>query len=291
MKHFIASLILISNIFYCSAQTDFESSLQKLTQDIATKLNNRNAKSVGVWDFVDLDGNTNTLTKYISDKFAINLVNDSRTFGIMSRNHLNTVMKEHKLASQGFISEATIKKIGQFTSVDIIITGTITVLSNKIEITVNGLNTETGLIVVAGSTTLPNTSDIKALMGIPTIDAPNSFSSNGEINSPVQTGEKYSSNLNVSNSCQKNKTGDYCFKNISEYSIVLNIIKINASVFEKSIELTLNPNELKCIYDLYEGVYDYRGSMKVGFNYKDTKGQVKIEQCKSKTLNVFINNK
>ncbi|MFM2269705.1 MAG: hypothetical protein RL757_3146, partial [Bacteroidota bacterium] len=131
------SILLLLNLIALNltAQiSNFDSELEKLTSQIAQKINNKGKKKVVIWDFTDADGGTSKLGKYISEEVSISLTNAATTFQMMERQHLNTLLKENKLKSEGLIDEITAKKLGQLQGIDAIVTGNLSILDGKLRL-------------------------------------------------------------------------------------------------------------------------------------------------------------
>jgi len=91
-------------------------------------INKKNPKKkvkIAVFNFVDLDGKTTRLGKFISEELITNLF-QTKKFEVVERNLLEKILKEQELSASGMIDEESTKKLGKILGVDAICTGTIT---------------------------------------------------------------------------------------------------------------------------------------------------------------------
>ena len=270
--------ILLCCLFFTqivSAQNgSFDNSLQQLTDALAAKLTTHNQLKMAVWDLSNLDGSISPIGKYIAEDAAINL---SEKFHIVNRNQLNTLIKENHLNFNGYINQATIRKIKKLSGIDIIITGTVTILSNNIKITLQALDGDANIIAATKGDVSMN-DDVRELLGI------NTGATNRGFNSQLSSNEKVNNPKTLNNECQKNKTGDYCFTNSTGKKIKIMVLGAQSN------EFTLDIGQTQCLYELPSGVYKYltyKESEQAGwYGNLYTQGQVKVEQCQSKTFEV-----
>ena len=121
-------------------------------------------KRVAVVDFVDLDGNTSELGKFIAEELSVELTQSAVGIEVVDRGHLKAILREHQLKSEGVLDPATTKQLGLLAGVDILVTGSITDLGDSVYIVAKALATDTGRIVAASSGSLPKTPEVKALL-------------------------------------------------------------------------------------------------------------------------------
>ncbi|HWB62385.1 MAG TPA: FlgO family outer membrane protein, partial [Chitinophagales bacterium] len=242
-----------------------------------------------------------TAGKYLSEVISVKLVDNPGYFQVVDRQHLAQILKEHKLNSEGYIDEATAKQLGKIIAVDAIVTGTITVLSDKIMITLKVLDTETALVVAASLSDLPLDADACALLGIncggnnngnsvSATKANNTIGSRG-FNSAVQSEENYNNPETVSKECETKDVGDFCFsynEGNQHPQIEINL-EINFSCWgcSQPPRMILNKGQTQCYYSLKAGIYNYTiREYNPGLNFGNvlSSGQINVERCKSKTF-------
>lgn len=300
MKNLVL-LILVGLLSFVnlSAQTDLDKSLSSITTELSTKLKSISKKRVAVMDVYDINKNITTFGKYSADIISVNLVNNAGYFQVVDRQHLDQIMKEHKLNYQGYIDATTAKQLGKILSVDAIIIGTYTVLSNKITLTLKAIDSETAMMLASSMKTLNIDADIAALLGInyaPSTDnsthTQNNVGTGRGFNSPVQSNEAYNNASTVSSECATQSYGDFCFYNSLNVDISFNYKKSNSkSLDQYSLfkHVILKPKQSMCLYQLPEGVFEYTGRYddpNNNWGFRDISGQFLVEKCKSKTYTI-----
>ena len=118
---------------------------------IAARLEASGRKAVAVADFTDLQGNVNELGRYLAEELSVALVNDAKSFSVIDRTHLKSLLREHKLASTGLIDPQTARQLGKIAGVDTLVTGTLTAFGDSVKLTVKALDTETARILGAAT--------------------------------------------------------------------------------------------------------------------------------------------
>jgi hypothetical protein len=252
---------------------DFDKSLQQLTDALALKLKKDSALKMAIWDLSDLNGGVSPIGKYIAEDISINL---SDKFHITNRNQLSTMLKENQLASEGFINQVTFKQVKKLSDIDILITGTVSVLSDNIKITLQALDVNMNIVGATKGEVLMN-ADVKELLGI------NSPADNKGFNRPLNSNEQNNNPATVSNSCEGNNTGDYCFYNNTSGKIMVYINRKDNNGDPEVSRFALNSKESKCIYNNSAGVYTFIASSSMVEIKQIDIGEFLIEKCKSKT--------
>jgi FlgO protein len=77
---------------------------------------------------------------------------------------LNKVIKEHKLASTGLVSEESKKKLGEILGVDAKVTGTVVNIIESVKTNARLINVENGLVFAVAQESIQKTSLITSLM-------------------------------------------------------------------------------------------------------------------------------
>src|ERR1035437_3786919 len=274
-------LCLMYGTTYCQDNNSFDNSLKQVADQLAAKLASHSTEKIAVWDLSDMDGGVTKIGKYIAEDITINLADK---FHLVNRNQLNTIIKENKLKAEGFIDQITTKQLKKLSNVDIIITGTITVLSNNIKITLQALDEDANIIAGTKGDVLMN-DDIRELLGINTGGSTSNGSSNKGFNRPLNSNESYNNPETVNQKCKEKNTGDYCFMNSTgnELNVFINWT-LPPQSGEQQHNITLSPGQTHCIYDICAGPHNYEIG---GFpNYRKEIGQINVEQCKSKTFEI-----
>jgi len=241
--------------------------------------------------------------KYLADIISVNIVNNPGNFQVFDRENLSGIAEANKLIAEGYIDVDKAKELGKLLSVEAIIIGNYTVLSNTIKLTTKALDANTGFVMAAAMKDLPLDGDAGALLGINissngTNNNSDANADNRGFNRPLNSNEAYNNPETVNKNCVTENTGDFCFTNGTN-------ARLKVQIFQKGVYgtkdpcgknsnvLILAPDENKCLYGLYSCAINYSAFKETssGFGnstyFKDyTQGQILVEQCKSKTLKI-----
>lgn len=285
------TLVLIS-VQFLTAQTAFDAKLQELAEKVAVQIAQQGKAKVAVWDFINTQGEITNGGKFIAEDFSVYFTNASKgTYQVMDRNHLDQILKEHKLNAEGFIDPETAKELGRLKAVDAIITGTVDILDTQLKVRVKVLDTETALQIAAEIGYLPIDANMASFLGVPGMGTQSSGAANRGFNNPINSNEGYNNPETVNKACESNNTGDYCFSNTTKDNF---IVSINAN----GTALQLPPGQTQCLYNMTAGSYNYhvmggrdygRGQARIyrvsdAFIYVHDQGQLLVEKCKSKSF-------
>ena len=261
MKKVLVILFFVTFTVTSFSQSAFDKALKSISNDLAGKLKLQDRKKLVVLFITDINNATTTAGKYLADNVSFNLVNDT-AFNVFERENLSNIEEVKELIKEGFINAEKSKEIGKLLSVNTIIIGSYTVLSNTIKLSLKALSSNNGATIAASMMDLPLNADAGALLGI-------------KILAP---GENASQDPN----CKEKNTGDYCFKNTTSQDLD---VRINNKLY------TIKSNQTQCIYDIPVGSYNYSIIVTGGLVYTmngwvgySSSGQVYVEPCKSKTF-------
>ena len=197
---------------------DFDAGFEDLAQRIAGKIKTTGKTKIAVWGFFTEKGDRAALGNFLTEDFSVYITNYGDNFEVIDRNHLDVLLKEHKLNADGYIDQATAKELGKIIAVDAIITGTYTILHNQIKVRAKVLDTETARIFAADIANLPLNDNVSSYLGV----NPNgSNTTNKGFNSPLNSNETLNDPETVAEDCKKNLTGDLCFANSSKEKLAI----------------------------------------------------------------------
>jgi len=283
---------------------DFDTQLEELAEGLAKKISSKGKTKIAVWGFFTENGDKTALGNYLTEDFSVYMTNFGDKFEVIDRNHLDVLLKEHKLNAEGYIDENTAKELGKIVAVDAIITGTYTVLNTVVKVRAKALDTETALQFSATMGNLTLNENINSYLGVSTNGG---NSTNRGFNTPLGSNETINNPETVDESCKKNKTGDLCFVNATNERIIVQIQPPkNGKYYSGTYEiLILDPKDSKCKYGLTASpVKFYIAKWKDFVDDEKLKGQesslnhhyytewlkdrgeVKVESCKSKTYTI-----
>ncbi|MBK7106649.1 MAG: hypothetical protein IPH62_15350 [Ignavibacteriae bacterium] len=292
MKKYIQlfCLLFVTTIAY--SQTAFDKSVSEATSDLANKLIQKNKKKAVVLYITDLSKLQTVAGKYIADVVSYNLVNNTGSFEVFDRENLSGITEAKKLIAEGYIDVNTAKELGKILSVEAIIIGNYTVLSNTMKLNLKALDANSGFVIAATMKDLILDSDAGSLLGINIETNTGKNNSNRGFNDrPLNSNEDYNNPETVNKECEIKNTGDYCFTNSTVLKISLQISSTEYPF--KHFKMTLEPGQTQCFYDLVAQTYEYnyhQENYNPGAFYrknekdKTRSGQILVEKCKSKTF-------
>jgi len=164
-KFVLTFLIFAFIIIFISGQSiAYERELKELSANMISKIDQSGKKSIAVTDFTGLQGEVTELGRFIAEELSIELMNNVKKFEIIDRNHLKSIMKEHKFALSGLVDPKTIKEIGKIVGVDAIITGSVIPFGDNIKVTCKVIATDTARVISAGKINIAKTKAIDDLL-------------------------------------------------------------------------------------------------------------------------------
>jgi|GEM_PF-2065490 TolB-like protein len=164
-KFVFTFLTLAFTIIFISGQSiAYERELKELSANMISKIEQSGKKSIAVTDFTGLQGDVTELGRFIAEELSIELMNNVKKFEIIDRNHLKSIMKEHKFAMSGLVDPKTIKEVGKIVGVDAIITGSVVPFGDNIKVTCKVIATDTARVISAGKINIAKTKAIDELL-------------------------------------------------------------------------------------------------------------------------------
>jgi TolB-like protein len=288
MKKFTQIIVFFLVSFNVIAQSPFDKALSEISNDLAEKLNLKNKKTVVVLYINDINKNSTVAGKYFADIISDNIVNSPVNIKVFNRENLKEIIEAKKMIDEGYITASKAQELGKLLSVEGIIIGSYTILSNTIKLSVKIIDVNDGFSLASSLKDLPLNADAGALLGIDIstngINATNT-ANRGFNGRPLNSNESYNNPETVSKICQQNNTGDFCFTNNTKILIEITLITQYAGTVGR---ITIDPGQTQCFYNIHvaSGYYtaeeaNYRfANPEMKFSRR---GSVLIEQCKSKT--------
>lgn len=269
-------MLLLSLVTY--SQESFKNSLENISIDLCSKMVEKGKKKVVVLFVTDINKAQTTAGKYMADVVSFYIVNNQNEFSVFDRENLTGIAEAKKLIAEGYIDVNNAKQLGKILSVEVIVVGNYTILSKTISLTLKALDAYDGFVIAQTMKDLPIDNDAGALLGI-NVEASNknNLSNRGFNNIPLSSNENYNNPNTVTKECEQNNTGDICFQNVTKSKV--EVLLYGAQNYGAKI-LTLQPEEIQCFYDIVIGAKVYI----IKIDGQERQGQIKIEQCKSKTF-------
>jgi len=152
---FIFQPSIASDILY----NEIQSLGKAITENIA------NESKLAITELVDLEGNPNSLGKFIAEELITSIsMLKGKNITVIERRLLMKVLEEQKLSTSDLLEPEAIKKLHKLLGAEYIITGSITELGDEVRINARVISTTTGEIASANRATIPATGLIKKLM-------------------------------------------------------------------------------------------------------------------------------
>lgn len=266
-----------------AAQGTFDKALGEISADLSAKLSQKDKKKVVVLYVTDINKTQTMAGKYMGDQISVSIVNNPGNFMVFDRENLSGIAEANKLIADGYIDVDKAKELGKLLSVEAIIVGNYTVLSNTIKLTLKALDSNNGFVIAASAKDLPIDADAGALLGINVPSAEGNVNiGNRGFNQPMNSNEQYNNPGTVNKECETRNTGDFCFTNGTQYNVEIGMGRGAPPV---EFIMTLSPGQTQCFYSFTAKAYKYNIIKSLPNGKKDYQvGQILIEKCKSKTF-------
>lgn len=166
----ISLAVVVSMIFFSSIASAYDNEISRISKEMAEAIEPSGegqtaiAKTIAVVDFTDLQGNVTELGRFLAEEFSVKLATSGKSFEVVDRTHLKSIIKEHKLSETGIIDSATARKLGSIAGVESLVTGTMTPFGDTIRLSAKILDTETAKIITAQTMNIPKTGALTELV-------------------------------------------------------------------------------------------------------------------------------
>lgn len=150
--------LLVSSAF------GYEKEIEQLSSQMAEKIAGKGKKTVAVVDFTDLQGNVTELGRFLAEELSGSLSKGERGFEVVNRSNLKQLIQEYKLFSTGVIDQKAAMKLGEFSGIEALITGTITPFTENIRVSTSVLDIKTAKAIDNERENIPRTKDINELL-------------------------------------------------------------------------------------------------------------------------------
>ncbi len=141
----------------------YEDQIRNEARYLAGKIAERGKTAAAVIDFTDLDGAVTHLGRFMAEELSVALATDARSFRVIDRTHIRSLLKEHKLSSSGLIDPDTARELGRIAGVDTLITGTITPLGDSVRLSIKVLDSESAQVIASSGFNVARTQAIDSL--------------------------------------------------------------------------------------------------------------------------------
>jgi len=127
------------------------------------RLHDAGVASVAVVDFTDLRGRPTELGRFLAEKLSGELANGTPAIRVIDRLNLAAILKEHKLEASGLVDPRALHEIGKIAGVEALITGRMTPLGDRVQVTLLAVHTESAETLASEEIEIPRTETIAAL--------------------------------------------------------------------------------------------------------------------------------
>ena len=158
MRAMLIGLLLFASPLHGS----YEEEIARLAKVITSRLSGE--PTVAVVDFRNLEGQVSSLGRFLADEFSVGLLMSTESVQLFDRGNLQRLMDEVQLSEDGIVSPETAKTL-ELAGVDILITGLLTPLGQRVRVSLRALNTSTARVVSAASGSLELDDELSSLLG------------------------------------------------------------------------------------------------------------------------------
>jgi len=151
---FYFNILIVLIVFSLSNCTSNKYSLKRVTYNAAQEIQNRTNlnDTIAVMDASLLTGNLNKqIITWLENHLLI-----TGKFKIVSRQRINTIMREINFGFSGYINDETAQRIGKFLGAKYILVFELIDINNKSYLNIQVLETETGTLVYSNSFRINN---------------------------------------------------------------------------------------------------------------------------------------
>lgn len=147
------------------AESPLEMRLAEMSRTLVASFSETSTTQIAVTDFADLNGYQSALGKFVAEELTtqIAIIGAGRV-NVIERRHLMKVLAEQKLGATSLFDPESVEKIGRILGVQALITGSITDLGAEFKLHARVLSVESGRVIAAASTSIPNDETTKYLV-------------------------------------------------------------------------------------------------------------------------------
>lgn len=275
-KSIISTLVLLVISVSVGAQT-YNTQLEQAAKQIAEKIKSVEKDKVAVLDFSNSDGRVCELGSWFASVFTTHLENASiGDFVVKNKADVEKALEQIKAESgSGAYDSRTIQRLGEISGSDVIVYGNITLMDN--EVTVNIKTKDISLSKSIGGILKSFTATEGMRSKYDNCESNGNKVESGNFRSNGPSGESSSSKSKDPN-CQRNNTGDYCFKNSTKDKVVVTL---------RNWKITLQPAQSQCYFSKLSGSYTYNIkpiNEQNRYGPEIAVGNAFVETCKTKTF-------
>lgn len=161
----MSSAVMLSVLLVSTIAWGYEKEIEALSMTMAEDIAIQGKEKIAVVDFTNLEGVVSYFGKFIAEQFTIALSDAAnKSFRVIDRNSLNSIIKEHKLSQTGLIDQETARQLGKIAGVDALVTGTLIPFGDNVQLIVKVLDADTADVIDAAKISIARTEAVNELL-------------------------------------------------------------------------------------------------------------------------------
>ena len=148
---------------------NIDNAVKKISTQISETLIKQQKSKVAVMVFTTTEKKITKLGIYLADKLTNSLFPYQHKFEVVDRMHLEKVLSEMKLGMTGLQDPNSIQQLGKMIGADAIVTGSLTILSSKVDINTRLIGTERSNVLAIANAIMVKDKDIESLLRVVSI--------------------------------------------------------------------------------------------------------------------------
>lgn len=219
-------LFFVWPCFFAShAQSITEIELGRLADSLVRKVKlQMTGQNIAIAEFVDINGQTSNLGKYLAEDFTYSLTNRAGNYHIIDRSHLRTLLDEAGVGEIGMVNPESAQKLGRLEGVTAIVYGKLVPTGNEITVYINVVILEKQVNVISVRGKITRTITIDKLFGAEIEMQKRSQVDSGNSSHESENAHRFiRKNINLAVSkCIRKNGGVYCEFTVSSQNIADN---------------------------------------------------------------------
>ena len=159
----LGMLVLLS--FNSSPSFAYDKEISSLSSAMATGMDKvLSRKRVAVADFTDQKGEVTELGRMLADDLSMDLAKKTKDFELLDRLQFKNILNDNKIQVSDIVNFKAAQKVGQTAKVGAVVTGSYTVFSGSLKVTVQLISTYIPKVVASSKADISKTKRIVELL-------------------------------------------------------------------------------------------------------------------------------
>lgn len=161
----LLSILIAVALSPVSAKAEgLDASINSIAETLSIQLNRQNSRKLAIYRFSELNGHESALSDFISEELVTAFFQHGG-FTVVERRELQRVLAENNQYASGDYDANEIAEVGQLLGADVVITGSITRLSQgRVRINARAVSVETRAVFAAVASTVDPSEDLRDLL-------------------------------------------------------------------------------------------------------------------------------